>query len=493
MEHSVPLLEGYQLRVEHQSQIKGSHTISGLVLSDPTLDKESTRRHTRWSIFFKCLRLGGGYIVAALPQFLQPGGLRRKKQLTPSSYLDALRGYAAFFILNRHRFDLDKTWLARQPILRIVHSGPGMVDLFFVISGFVLSYRLLISMRNRDTGHMLDSLASSIFRRYLRLYGSAAVAMFISMLCIRLNWIDSIDSGWYHFDRKDTFFQQLYDWLQDLGNFSNPFVALEGFWYEGLFSARYLYPMWTIPIEFRGSMVLFGFCTAVCKLSTKHRMILCWVTIALCYYWQTIYIASFFHGMFIADASLGRHPQRLKSDMQIPQHGNDSKSPPPRQSIAARIGYVAMLLAALFLLGGPLSAESGGTFPWQYLTETFPKWGTGLEAHFWPSIGAFMLVFALESYPSLQKPLTLNFSQYLGDLSFGIYAMHQIVMWTFYKHVVDPLREQYLGDSNWARTPGMFLYWLAVLWAAECFMRIDNRVVRLGKYLQRLLFVKWEE
>ena len=493
MEHSVPLLDKYQSRSVRSGQVTGNHEISELVLVDHGLEKGITQRSSRRNILFRCLRLLGGYILVALPRFLQPGGLRRKKQLTPSSYLDALRGYAAFFILNRHRFDLDKTWLAQQPILRIVHSGPGMVDLFFVISGFVLSYRLLISMRNRDTGHMLDSLASSTFRRYLRLYASAAVAMFISMLCIRLNWIDSIDSEWYHFDRKETFFQQFYDWLQDLGNFSNPFVALEGFWYEGLFSARYLYPMWTIPIEFRGSMVLFGFCAAVCKLSTNHRMITCWITIALCYYWQTIYIASFLHGMFIADMSLERYPHRLESDAQIPQHDNNLNVTPPRKSIAARIGYVAMLITALFLLGGPLNAESGGHFPWQYLTDSFPKWGTGLEAHFWPSIGAFMLVFALESYPSLQRPLTFNFSQYLGDLSFGIYAMHQIVMWTLYKHVVDPLREQYLGDSNWARTPGMFVYWLAVLWAAECFMRIDNRVVRLGRYLQRVAFTKWEE
>jgi peptidoglycan/LPS O-acetylase OafA/YrhL len=464
-----------------------------MALSDLTDEKEPIHRATKANICSKCLRLGGGYLAAGLPRFMQPGGLRREKKLTPSSYLDALRGYAAWSILNRHRFDLDKTWLVQQPFLRIMRSGPGMVDLFFVISGYVLSYRLLISMRNRDTGRMLDSLASSTFRRYLRLYGSAAVATFISMLLLRLNWIDAVDSGWYHFDRRDTFWEQLCDWVQDLGTFSNPFVPLEGYWYEGVFSARYLYPMWTIPIEFRGSMVLFAFCTAVCKFSTSHRMLLCWVTIALCYYWQVIYVASFLHGMFIADMSLGRHPQRLKPDIKLPQHSIDTTAVSKKQSTAARIGYVGMVIAAILFLGGPANEDIDGPFPWEYLNSAFPKWGTYLQAHLWPSIGAFMLVFALESYPELQKPFTSKFSQYLGDLSFGIYATHQLVMWTFYKHVLDPLREQYLGESTWARTPGMFVYWIAVLWAAECFMRIDGRVVRLGRYLQRILFLKWEE
>lgn len=51
--------------------------------------------------------------------------------------------------------------------MRITNAGRGMVDLFFEISGYVLSYRLLISMRNRSPSHLLDILASATFRRYL--------------------------------------------------------------------------------------------------------------------------------------------------------------------------------------------------------------------------------------------------------------------------------------------------------------------------------------
>ena len=104
-----------------------------------------------------------------------------------------------------------------------------------------------------------------------------------------------------------------------------------------------------------------------------------------------------------------------------------------------------------------------------------------------------MLVFTLESYPTLQKPLNTNLSQYLGDLSFGIYVMHLLVMYSLWQSLLEPFREQHLGNSKWAQTPGLIILYLIVLWAAEWSMRIDSKVVRLGRYLQTIMFLKWKE
>lgn len=490
MEQSLPLLDEHHSSDQRRTQIDKNTNIDLDLSPDLYLEKEPTRKITRWNASLKYLCLGGGCLAALLPLYMQSGGLRRRrKKLIPTSYLDALRGYAAWIVVNRHRFDLDKTWFFQRPFIRLFHSAEASINIFFLISGYVLSYRLLMFMRNRDTGRLLEGLASSTSRRYLRLYASAGVATFISMLLIRLNWLEF---NWMGVQHKDTFFEQFWDWLQDFGSFSNPFAHLEGFWYEGIFCAHYLYPTWTIPLEFRGSMVLFAFCTAACKLSTKHRMMLCWITVALCYYWRAFYVAMFLQGMFIADVSLGRYPQRLKPSVQLPQHDSDLTVSPLNQSIAARVGYVIILIVALFILGGPADEKNPDPFPWQYLYKTIPYWDTELKVHFWFAIGAFMLIFALESYPALQRPLTSNFSQYLGDLSFGIYVMHQLVLSSLYLNVLDPLREQYLADSNWARVPGIIVYYLVILWAAECFMRIDGRVVRLGRYLQSVSFLKWE-
>ena len=222
-------------------------------------------------------------------------------------------------------------------------------------------------------------------------------------------------------------------------------------------------------------------------------MILTWTLVIACYYWRVVYAALFLLGMWIADVSLGRHPERLNS-VQLPQQEQKQKPDAPQnQPVTARIGYVIMFLTGIFLLSQAEDLGRQGPWPWQHLSKAIPAWGTEQEHHFFLGTGAFLLVFAFESYPALQKPLAWNFSQYLGELSFGIYTMHELVIWTLYNQVLMPWQQSYLGGSLWALTPGVIILFFVVLWAADLFIRIDNRVVRLGRYVQRVTFVKWTE
>jgi peptidoglycan/LPS O-acetylase OafA/YrhL len=149
-----------------------------------------------------------------------------------------------------------------------------------------------------------------------------------------------------------------------------------------------------------------------------------------------------------------------------------------------------MFIVGVFFLSQAEDLGREGPWPWQHLSKTIPAWGNEQEHHFFLGIGAFLLVFALESYPALQKPLTWNFSQYLGELSFGIYTMHELLIWTLYDHVLTPWQETHLGDSLWALAPGMIIIFLVVLWAADLFTRIDDKVVGLGRYVQSVTFIK---
>lgn len=180
MEQYIPLLE------------KSSSNNTDLTSSDLPNERTLTPRTTAWTTYPTHLRVTG-ILLAALPRYMQPGGLRRKKKLIPSSYLDALRGYAALIVVNYHRWQHEEhTWLVQLPFFRLLLAGRGMVDVFFVISGYVLSYRLLMLTRNQD-GRVLEALASSTFRRYFRLFGSAGAATFIAMITVWLGWIEVTD------------------------------------------------------------------------------------------------------------------------------------------------------------------------------------------------------------------------------------------------------------------------------------------------------------
>ncbi|KIW67438.1 hypothetical protein, variant 5 [Phialophora macrospora] len=454
------------------------------------------------------------YFVAALPRFLQPGGLKITRKLHATSYLDALRGWAALFVFRFHMF-YNKTWLFNQFVFSGFLNGRAMVEVFFVISGYVLSYRLLTMIRNQQPG-LLRALASSTFRRWFRLFIPTG---FGSLIVAILSYL-----GWCRWDLTlDSFPAQMWDWFRDFLWASNPFAEVQGWWFGGVFCTKYLGPMWTIPVEFRGSIVLFSFCAVAAYLSTKGRRICCATFILLCYYWGAIYAALFLMGMFIADLQFDRHPDRLQSKKQLPQQEQQqqqhqhqqqqettdeasqsvpssspdqmSSSGKKKDSILRKVSCTLLVIVALFLFGQPKDGWSyKGPFPYDYLSLVIPPWySVGLGEYFWLSIGAILLVFGLDNCRMLQIPFEWSFSQYLGDISFGIYVMHDIVNWTLYEQVVEPFRAAHFGDGYWSGLPGMLVTTVVVLWCADWFSRIDDRVVWLGKWLENKAFIKWDE
>ncbi|EXJ82562.1 hypothetical protein A1O3_06375 [Capronia epimyces CBS 606.96] len=422
------------------------------------------------------------HLVAALPRFARPGGIT-DREIGPTSYLDALRGYAAVCVFIAHSFNTFGDNWRREPLISFLFHGSSMVALFFVISGYVLSYRLLIYIRKQEFERLISSLASSTFRRYVRLYGSTECACFIAMIMVRFKIYPGCRPPMY----KDTFWEQLVDWGWDLVYFSNPFGDIRG--WPSSFDSRYLDQMWSIPAEYRGSVAIFAFCTAACRLTTRSRMVLTWVIIVACYIWQAIYVAEFMAGLFIADLSLSRHPERLDNPRSLtgPHHHHK------QQTLWEKVGYGCLFVLGIFILGEPDDTTMGimGTFPWEFLKRFIPGWWDDSGNYlFWLGIGAFMLVYALEFYPTLQKPLNWRYSQYIGDLSFGIYAMHVPLALGPYFQVMIPLREQYLGGWPVIKyIPGLIAYPLMVLIAADYFERVDKQVIRFARWLQTKLFV----
>jgi peptidoglycan/LPS O-acetylase OafA/YrhL len=124
-----------------------------------------------------------------------------------------------------------------------------MVDVFFVISGYVLSVKLLKLIRAQDADRLLQHFTSSIFRRYMRLFLLSILISFISMLLVKQFWRNE----WTSITRFDTFSEQFLDWLLETFRFANPFACITGFWTadSSMFENKYDTPLWTIPVEVR--------------------------------------------------------------------------------------------------------------------------------------------------------------------------------------------------------------------------------------------------
>ncbi|KAF6794964.1 hypothetical protein CSOJ01_13580 [Colletotrichum sojae] len=190
------------------------------------------------------------------------------KRLGPTAYLDGLRGVAAFTVYIFHYGYLwmpklrkgfasepDNDWFWQRPIIRVLHSGRASVTVFFVISGYVLTLKTLKMIHARRNDQVLHALSGSAFRRPLRLFLPISVATFMIALICR--------GGWYMRDPSyapvppvaETFNAQMHHLFWDFVDLVNPFKGIKN--RENIRGMDYDGHLWTIPIEFRGSLLVF--------------------------------------------------------------------------------------------------------------------------------------------------------------------------------------------------------------------------------------------
>lgn len=469
----------------------------------PLMEEENHDRDASWAVANSTARSRidrfKAYGIAMAPTLKRalPNYCRPDQISTPgnnhSAYLDALRGYAAFIVYIYHMYHIPAviTW-RRYPFVSTLFGGPAMVSVFYVISGYALGYSLLLNMHRKDEARMLNGLASSTFRRYMRLYGSSVVGLFIAMAIVRMHLYNGVYGVEVY---QDTIWKQLGHWFVDVFRFCNPFARnitdVKG---NDPLSSKYLPQMWTIPVEFRGSVFLFAFCTAICKLTPRTRMLAMWLVIVLSHCWQAVYIAEFISGLFIAQLSICRHPERVTGTSTLPTI--DSEKPRPPQTRLSKISHSLLFSASLILLGQIDEGQGDllifGGFPWQYINHLIPSWWESTTQYlFWLAWGSFGLVYALEFYPTLRRPLSWKVSRYLGDISFGLYAMHVCFGMGIRTLYLEPWQKKYLGESSPAYIFIAIIITFIVVTAADYFTKLDRMVVRYSKQVQDQFFSKW--
>lgn len=182
-------------------------------------------------------------LLLLLPSWIRSPKHKKPKKLFPTSYLDGVRGVAAFFVLVHHytvQYTIESAtgwgwekrpadrhdWFFYLPIIRVVHAGRFMVVIFFVLSGYVLSYRSLQLARQGKHLQLLDSLASSVFRRWLRLHMPVAASCFLAFMLARMNLYNHMAKGWEHNIDGQSFIQeQFFAFPSPKGSFPSQFMG----------------------------------------------------------------------------------------------------------------------------------------------------------------------------------------------------------------------------------------------------------------------------
>ncbi|KAL8953438.1 MAG: hypothetical protein Q9222_000712 [Ikaeria aurantiellina] len=145
------------------------------------------------------------FLIALLPSFIHP----RRADTEPNKerisarnnmpFLDGLRGAAALTVFNYHfahgtyAQSMDRMYGAeghnkhffQLPVIRVLYAAEASVAIFCVLSGYVLSRRLL----TRERANAVPSILALALQRELRLFAPAVAASLLPYLAQRCGWM----------------------------------------------------------------------------------------------------------------------------------------------------------------------------------------------------------------------------------------------------------------------------------------------------------------
>ena len=335
-----------------------------------------------------------------------------------------------------HHFDVNATttsslqYFIHHSPFAFWYSGTAAVFLFFVLSGFVLSYAIL-----RQPERVEQKIKSMLIKRYPRL---AIPALVSCILVWALFLCFEIDSS------------QANGWLQA---YVTQEISLQHALYEGTIGSFFFaesdtnWVLWTMHIELIGSLVLF----LLLYLYQRQRSLFfigSTLLPLLAWYWKGegffLGILSFVIGIYYY---LYGRPLKL-----LPALG--------------------LLLLGLYLAGAHNTSLS-----YQWLT---PVMG-GSIYDYCNFLAGVIIVYSILMSAQLSAKLDQKFLIWLGKLSFSVYLIHLIVLYVFGLPVLNFLLHHGWGFSAAALvTCGCTL--MMTLGLAELYSRwVDQFAIKISQ------------
>jgi len=522
---SVP---GSPIEEKHNIDARNEQEVTSQIEAPLHWRKTPLTRRGLFSLFIRIAK------ALFLPSFLQqhyPPKPRRK--LHPTSYLDGLRGVAAFIVFidhfivhwyenikNGYLATPKDAYLIQLPFLRLLYSGRASVGVFFVISGFVLSYKPLLHIRSSQPISILQILSSSVLRRSLRLYLPILAGTCISaILAYRGAYLDVPSRAEPIPPKLPTIVLQYQDWLKSVYVLLYPFNIVNP---NSPYSPPYNGHLWTIPIEFYGSMVVFTVLLMLSLVKNSIRMlVVSWLAL-----WslrkQRWDVFLFLSGTLLAELHfINSLAPTLPFSEPVSEPSSILSHPyarPVRISIKLaqyifhqfRTSIVAIILfTSLYLLSYPGDGPSPGLYhaalvPWTPEAYTTIWYG---HERFYLSLGSPLLLLALLLSPRLQAPFNYAFPQYLGDISYSLYIVHGMVLFTLGTNLMQRwtgavgtltineagARVVVAAVAPSAQYTKAFLVCVVsntvtVVWCADVFWRVvDSRCVRIARGIEGMV------
>lgn len=373
-------------------------------------------------------------------------------------YLESLRGLAALTVVfahfvvgfypalfwakaeQVHTGNAVEIWISGTP-LNLFYNGAFSVAIFFVLSGYVLSYRFF---RDRSAPVLLVPLT---VKRYVRLL--------IPILFCNITVFALLSLSLF-FNQPASVVTKSSDWLGAFWLFTpDPWHTLKASFFGAFFShdASHNTALWTMTYEFYGSLIVFGF-IALFGRSPKR---LWFYALAILIFRRKYYLA-FVLGMLLADLSTGERN--------------------PFRKVTAGLPFVLLLLAGLLLGSVPAGRPLDGTFYGVLTAIAKPR-----TLHI---LGAFLVMLALLHLKPLQRFLSHKPFVFLGRISFSMYILHVILIGTLSSWLMLRLVPYFSYHAAFLMTAGMTFPVLMVL-SHYAYKYVDSAGINMSQSVYKLI------
>ncbi len=271
-----------------------------------------------------------------------------------------------------------------------MYSGAAAVGMFFVLSGFILSYCIL------SKSDVVDTVAGMTAKRYFRLLPPALGSCIIAFLIFKYIPVDnSLLTDWArNYGIKDpSLFNAIYS-----GTISSFFSG----------SSPYNWSLWTMKIEIFGSLMVFFLCGILPRIRIKKTIVI--IAMIIPFFMNIkkgddIYYAAFLSGVLIYLIKIKLSP---KAGILI------LLTPP-------------FLLAGLFFCGYITNGAFYKNF--NYLMSIKID-GRSIDNYtLFNNIAGVIIIFSIIKTDFLSRILSHKFLVRMGALSFSVYVLHQPILY----------------------------------------------------------------
>lgn len=412
----------------------------------------------------------------------------KSARIDDTSYLNGLRGIGALVVVIQHTTHEyypenagcygdgppETDHFVQLPFVRILVDGSFSVALFFVISGFALSYGPLKRIHANNPEAAVAAMPSSIFRRPIRLFLPVFPVYVFSWILIQGQWMYS--SSAYVMSpegtpgdliaRQSNIFMEVWKGLQQFASIDT--TGLE---------ALYFPQSWTLFYEHIGSLIVFLFCIAFARTTIVTRMI----GVA------TSALYSYYTGGLLGWAGFLFLGGMLLAESRCIRASGKYFEPAPAGSTSLKwlmtAGSTLVLVMAMFFGSWPEDGDAARCVGFKHFVGIVL--GTAPEDYqlYMVGLSALATVCALESLPSLQQLFNTAPVRYLGDISYSLYLVHVAVAYSWSKTAALTAMGAGIGKSVACVGIALPITLVTGFWLADLHWRfVDSQSVKLSRW-----------